>query len=371
MRLVLLGFASWLVVACAGGSTTDDGPVPSGDRMDASGPLADSSVGDSFQIEIGAADAPDEATSSVAGETCGNGVDDNGNGEIDEGCPCLLDGKQPCYPASLLYLDKGACRMGTQTCVRKGEFLAWGPCEGAVVPRTEICEGSVDDDCDGRTDNGCDCRNDDIELCGSNVGACKQGTRKCVEGKWGPCTGEVGPQPETCNGVDDDCDGVPDPGCTCIDGSSRNCGSTVGACRAGTQTCVGGQWGACTGGVRPVAEICGNGIDDNCNGQVDEGCVVNVDVNVTKDCDTIACPAYAPYPVGCNLTFSGGDSRGCVANQANQSTVFLKEGNDCGAGRVTGRLLCSNTPGGGLNASNCPINKKTPIYVQTSDRCPR
>src|SRR5689334_9194537 len=44
----------------------------------------------------------------------------------------------------------------------------------------------------------------------------------------------------------------------------------VGECRAGTQTCASGTFGACTGEVLPAAEVC-NGKDDDCNGQVDEG----------------------------------------------------------------------------------------------------
>ena len=66
-------------------------------------------------------------------------------------------------------------------------------------------------------------------------------------------------------------------GATCIDGSTQACytgpASTlnVGGCHAGTQTCVGGTWGACVGEATPTAEICDEQ-DNNCNGIVDEGC---------------------------------------------------------------------------------------------------
>jgi YVTN family beta-propeller protein len=60
---------------------------------------------------------------------------------------------------------------------------------------------------------------------------------------------------------------------------SQACGSAVGACVPGTQqrtclaSCSWGAWGACGGAyVGPVAEICGNGIDDDCNGLVDDDC---------------------------------------------------------------------------------------------------
>jgi len=79
---------------------------------------------------------------------------------------------------------------------------------------------------------------------------------------------------EVCNGVDDNCDGVVDEGCggPCTGNATEACGLDVGACVPGTRTCVGGQWGACVGGVEPVAELCDNGVDDNCDGVVDEGC---------------------------------------------------------------------------------------------------
>jgi hypothetical protein len=53
----------------------------------------------------------------------------------------------------------------------------------------------------------------------------------------------------------------------------------VGACKFGQQVCEKGsgeiptsQWGACIGAGAPSIEVC-NGVDDDCDGQVDEGCV--------------------------------------------------------------------------------------------------
>ena len=45
----------------------------------------------------------------------------------------------------------------------------------------------------------------------------------------------------------------------------------VGPCKKGTRTCIeGGIWSRCEGEVLPKAEDCTNGIDDNCNGMIDE-----------------------------------------------------------------------------------------------------
>jgi Notch-like protein len=62
----------------------------------------------------------------------------------------------------------------------------------------------------------------------------------------------------------------------CTSGQTRPCYSGpagtggVGICQGGTQTCTAGTWGACVGEVLPQAETC-NGLDDNCNGVVDDG----------------------------------------------------------------------------------------------------
>jgi hypothetical protein len=63
----------------------------------------------------------------------------------------------------------------------------------------------------------------------------------------------------------------------CTENQTRPCATPgnplLGVCQAGTQTCLGGAWGACTGEVLPKStEVCGNGLDDNCDGMTDEGC---------------------------------------------------------------------------------------------------
>jgi hypothetical protein len=57
----------------------------------------------------------------------------------------------------------------------------------------------------------------------------------------------------------------------CAQGSTRPC-PDVGICTNRVKTCDNGKWSEqCTGGVQPAAqEICDNGLDDNCNGLVDE-----------------------------------------------------------------------------------------------------
>ncbi|HLD88882.1 MAG TPA: putative Ig domain-containing protein, partial [Candidatus Nanoarchaeia archaeon] len=107
------------------------------------------------------------------------------------------------------------------------------------------------------------------QVCGiSNIGACKLGTQTCVNGQWASCTGSVNPTAEICNAADDDCDGLTD------ENLYQQCGSNVGICQYGQQQCSNGAWGSCLGGINPTNETC-NILDDNCNGQTDENRVCN------------------------------------------------------------------------------------------------
>ncbi|MBT7902955.1 hypothetical protein HN587_03755 [Candidatus Woesearchaeota archaeon] len=74
--------------------------------------------------------------------------------------------------------------------------------------------------------------------------------------------------PEECNDRDDDLDGEIDEELT------RECGNlSVGACSTGTQYCASGLWSNCEGEITPVLESCSNKIDDDCDGEIDEGCL--------------------------------------------------------------------------------------------------
>lgn len=56
---------------------------------------------------------------------------------------------------------------------------------------------------------------------------------------------------------------------TCTDGDTRPCGAAEGECEFGTQTCIGSDWGECTGGVGPALRDCASPFDNDCDGRAD------------------------------------------------------------------------------------------------------
>jgi len=157
----------------------------------------------------------------------------------------------------------GTCP-GIMDCVEGDEDLV---CAGQI-PSEEACNG-LDDDCDDAVD---ETFGDLFEPCSDGVGACERfGFIKCTDDETGTwCTAEAAdPADETCNGVDDDCDEAVDE-----DFANKGdvCTVGVGLCQnAGVMLCTpDGAGTACS--VEPgdaVDELC-NGLDDDCDDTVDE-----------------------------------------------------------------------------------------------------
>jgi len=167
--------------------------------------------------------------------------------------------------------------------VDEGVLNACGQCGGA--PR-EVCN-DTDDDCDGTTDEGV--RNA-CGVCGPVAAeACNGADDDCDgaidEAVVNACGGCAAVRPDICNGVDDDCDGRIDNVPGTVDPLDRVCGEDRGLCRAGVETCIGGQFVGCTA-VFPTEEVC-DGNDNDCNGAVDEAsraCGPAVDIGNVGAC---------------------------------------------------------------------------------------
>jgi hypothetical protein len=151
-------------------------------------------------------------------------------------------------------------------------------------------------------------------------GTTKTCGKRCIP-KSNCCTSRQCPQGEVCrNGrcsnclISEDC--TPPSVCrqaACEDGrcvfapipgggQTLECG--VGACRQTVQQCVDGEEQQCVPG-QPSAEIC-NGMDDDCDGVIDNGFNLNSDPSHCGECNH-ACQTETPASCGENGVCAGGN----------------------------------------------------------------
>ena len=277
-----------LALGCAvgeGGNGFSSGAVTFGNVSAEGGPGGSASGDDAEDESTGGGSATSQGTGgndsgSDAGESppadtvdctptdelC-NGLDDDCDGTPDNGDP---EAGQVCNTG-----NPGVCANGISSC-QDGMLV----CAPDTAASAESCNG-LDDDCNGQIDDGVGggaaCNTGMAGVCADGQTSCAGGGEQCV-----PLTGA---QAESCNGLDDDCNGQVDNG---NPGGGGGCNTGLpGICGPGTQQCSGGNL-ICQQNQGAVGEVCGNGVDEDCNGQADNGCCAH-DICVTGVVLTVGC----------------------------------------------------------------------------------
>ncbi len=279
-------------------------------------------------------DDEDGAVFAGADELC-NGFDDDCDGVVDEN---PIDAGEACTTEL-----PGVCGPGVTTC----DFGLF-ECVGLAPATTEICN-AIDDDCNGYIDD--DSTGAPLaEVCypgppgTAGIGICAEGVRTCVGGVFSQCAGLVLPSIELCNGLDDDCDEGTDEG---DPGGGFDCNTGLqGICAPGVTRCEDGE-ATCARLIEPgeAAEVC-NGLDDDCDGEVDDGeswallgdgCIVGVGECVAAGafvCD----PADPSGPPVCSAVPGDGVAEVCNGldddcdGESDEDAVWSEAGEVCFVG---------------------------------------
>lgn len=300
-------------------------------------------------------------------ELCNN-CDDNGDGLVDNApgqgartltrscnrtdTPCPIGGTQTCTTGAWSPCSGCGGQVACNNCNKSGLRTCDTSCNlGGCVVGAEECN-ACDDDGDGIADNVPGTTQALSRPC-QTVAACSVGGSQicnAASGFWGPCWGcsgvgtctGCGGKPgtaqcnyfcnadgaacnvglETCNGCDDDGDGIIDNAGNSTQPRSltQSCMITNGECSVpGTNYCMSGYYGACTSNV---AEQC-NGVDDNCDGNIDE-LVCRTQAGGTGTCVRTTCEvqgaACGSISDGCGGSLNCG---GCEAGKICQANACV------------------------------------------------
>jgi cysteine-rich repeat protein len=208
--------------------------------------------------------------SCVQGRTCDGSHRCTTGSPVPAFSPCTRDDGTPGVCDGTTCVKAGCeppVKCGVGACARTGTTCSSDSCKPGA-PVAETCN-AIDDDCDGYVDDGLLASTCGLGICASRGTTCAASS--CTPGA---------PRTETCDGLDEDCDGVVDDGVTrdCYDFVPETT-KGVGVCHGGKQSCVaggGGAWGTtCTGEVGPtsafqtVADPGTSSFDFDCNGKIE------------------------------------------------------------------------------------------------------
>ncbi len=303
-------------------------------------------------------DADDTNALLMPHDPC-DGFDNDQDGTVDED-----------FVSSALVCGQGPCRANGSTACEDGHVVNHCTPGDPLAPNDVTCD-NVDDDCNGLVDDGFVGTPDQ---CGSG-GCARSGAITCVNGSIvDTCVpGTPAAADLVCNSLDEDCDGQVDEdyvshATTCGKGVCANTGST---------TCVAGHEQDSCQDLPPAAplDIACNGLDDDCDGTVDEDyapATVTCGQGVCQHTTTTACFAghetgtCVPYPPQLAVDFTcNGIDENC---DGSIDEGFEPQLTTCGVG-ACGRLGYYQCRSGAVVNECVPGNPVVEICNGQDDDC--
>lgn len=213
------------------------------------------------------------------------GADDDCDG-LDEDCDGLVDEDY----SEVSICGVGDCQVTSEKVCVNQQIIDLCQ-EGDPTSPFDICGENRDNNCDGQVDTynlGAPCTITQNTCSSAGVFICNENNTGTE------CNApDIETEPEVCNGVDDDCDGIFDEEVV-YNPNTCNAVGAEGECAQGTQYCGAGGDTLCQPGD-PTAEIACNNADEDCDGIEDEeevegelripGEVCNGDNRCTWQCD--------------------------------------------------------------------------------------
>ena len=216
---------------------------------------------------------------------------------------------------------------GENSICLENKCVAGERCADGLLKSAEKCDGR-DNNCDGSTDEDYDVAGE----CAIGLGECRRtGSFACAPGG----TRVVcilpeanSPTVELCDGKDNDCDGAtdedqPDLGTSCSLGIGGCAATGKFICALSTEHVL------CDASpTAPKAELCGDGIDNDCDGLTDESCE---ELGQTCSVGLGACQrqgTLVPTPNMKGLVCVGSDDKKVVPGPPEQEVCDGKD-NDC------------------------------------------
>lgn len=234
------------------------------------------------------------------------------------------------------------CAAATGVCAFDNKTNGTGCDDTNGCTTTDVCTNGT---CGGTNQTGASCSTGDLGVCGAGTYSC--GTGALI------CNATAQASPEVCDGKDNDCDGFadegnPDGGVACSTGIS-------GVCAAGTLTCTINGSLACAQNTPSSTETC-DGLDNNCNGTTDEGPALTCDDGIactgSSTCVSGSCVGSNPNNATCN------DSRSCTTDVCSATLGCQHTLNDaaCADGNACSIDTCVGIGTGGDSTTGCKFD---------------